>query len=104
MASGYRCLTWRNCRMSGVRSGGILILSALAPRHRRASDRNPLRGAEPVPFLLPEVEGRAGPSQLHAQLDPGGGQEESPDQKARAEPPQERVLDGGRGRGGAAGV
>src|SRR3989449_8897982 len=101
MASGYRCLTWRYCRISGVRSGSILILGVLAPRHRRASDRNPLRGAEPVQFLLREMEGGAGPSQLHAPLDPGGGQQESPDQKAGAERAQNRVIDGRRRRGRA---
>src|SRR5207244_8444616 len=101
MASGYCCLTWRYCRMSGVRSGAILILSAFAPRHWRASDRNPLRGAEPVQFFLREMEGRAGPSQLHAQLDPGGEQEESHDQKARAERAQDRFIDGRRRRGRA---
>src|SRR2546422_7950559 len=101
MASGYRCLTWRNCRMSGVRSGSILILGVLAPRHRRASDRNPLRGAEPVQFLLREMEGGAGPSQLHAQLDPGGGQQEAPNQKARGGRAPNRVIDWGP-RGGRA--
>src|SRR5712691_2466234 len=101
MASGYRCLTWRYCRMSGVRSGGILILSALAPWHRRASDGNPLRGAEPVQFLLREMEGRAGPSQLHAQLDPGREQEEPHDQKTRAERAQDRFIEGRRRRGRA---
>src|SRR5256885_6226568 len=101
MASGYRCLTWRYCRMSGVRSGSILILDVLAPRHRRASDRNPPRGAETVQFLLREVEGGAGPSQLHAQLDPGREQKESHDQEAGAERTQDRFIDWRRQRGHA---
>src|SRR3989449_9164786 len=90
--------------MSGVRSGGILILSALAPRHRRASDRNPLRGAGPVHFLLREMGGGGGPSQLHAQLYPGGGKQEGPNQKGGGRRAQKRFLDGRRGRGGAARV